>query len=76
MGIPVALISALSPIISRLIDIKKPTSKTNVTTATGGGLMGAAYMLINSPDEISQGLGYLLGVIGIGLTLYKDNKKK
>ncbi len=76
MAIPVALISALAPIVTRLFDKDKPLGKTNVATATGGGLMGAAYILITSPDEISQGLGYLLGAIGFAIAMYKENKNK
>lgn len=76
MAIPIALISALAPIVTRLFDKDKPLSKTNVSTATGGGLMGAAYMLITSPDEITQGLGYLLGAIGFVVAMYKENKNK
>jgi len=76
MAIPVALISALAPVITRLFDKDKPLGKTNVSTATGTGLMGVAYMLITSPDEISQGLGYLLGAVGFLIACYKENKNK
>ncbi len=74
--LPVGLVTGISSVVARLIDTDKPLSKTNISTATGGGLMGAAYVLINSPDEISQSLGYLLLVIGFGISWYKENKKK
>ena len=72
----VAIASMLTPVITRFFDKEKPLSGTNVSTATGGGLMGIAYMLIQSPDEISQGIGYVLGVIGFVLALYKEKKNK
>ena len=75
MAIPVALISALAPVVTRLIDKDKPLGKTNVTTVTGSGLMGVAYMLINYPNEIGQAIGYVVGLIGVLVTLYKENKK-
>ncbi|MCP3921248.1 MAG: hypothetical protein GY714_01555 [Desulfobacterales bacterium] len=71
--IPIDLITS---IVTRFIDTKKAVSKTNISTVSGSGLMGVAYMLINSPDPITQSLGYILGVVGFGITLYKENKKK
>ncbi|MCP4395625.1 MAG: hypothetical protein GY804_15360 [Alphaproteobacteria bacterium] len=75
IGLPVDLIVALTTIFERFIDTKKPLSKTNVSTVTGSWLMGTAYVLVNSPNEITQSFGYVLGVIGLGITFYKENKK-
>lgn len=72
MALPIALIAALTPVIKRLFNKKKPLGKTNVATATGGTLMGTALLLIQQPDEMTQGIGYFLGATGFIIALIKD----
>lgn len=72
MALPIALIAALTPVIKRLINKKKPLGKTNVTTAAGGTLMGTALLMTQQPDETTQVIGYFLGVAGFIIALIKD----
>ena len=72
MAFPIALIAALTPVIKRLINKKKPLGKTNVTTAAGGTLMSSALFMIQQPDELTQGIGYCLGALGFLIALVKD----
>lgn len=72
MAIPAGVIALLVPVIKRFINTKKVKSKTNISTGVGGSMVAASAMLISLGDPTSQGLGYLLGLIGIGVTFYKD----
>lgn len=74
MAFPIALVGLISPIIERFIDKKKLTSKTNISTFAGGSLMATSFLLIQQPDEISQGIGYLIGGVGFLISLYKESK--
>ena len=72
MAIPTALITALAPIVSRLVNLKKPLSATNVSTGVGSTIIGASAMLISSADPTAQLVGYLLGAFGIYIATHKD----
>lgn len=74
MPLPIALISALAPVVTRLYDKKKPLGKTNVSTAAGGTLMGTAIFMMQQPDHMMQGIGYVLAACGFLITMYKEKK--
>lgn len=65
----------LSTVVKRVLDKEKPLSKTNAATVGGAGFGGAAYMLIQTGEPNMVLAGYILGVIGTGLALYKEKKK-
>ena len=63
-------------LITRVIDKKKASSATNMTTAAGATIGVTSYAtLLQSDDPWLQFAGGLLVVISAGLTLYrsKDN---
>ena len=62
-------------ILDRVIDKDKPLSTTNVATAGGVGLGGAAYMLIESGDPTMALVGWGLGLVAAILTMYKEKKE-
>lgn len=67
------LISTVVGLIGRIIDKKKPLGKTNIATGTGVTLGGVALALIQTPAIESQIAGYVLGLVSIGLTFYKES---
>ena len=70
---PVSLI--IGSVLSRVLDKKKPLSKTNVATAGGAGFGVAAYTLIQTGEPTMVALGYGLGLVGTLLALYKEKNK-
>ena len=70
------LISAAVGLITRLIDKNKPLGKTNLATGAGLGLGGVAAMLIQGTSPEEQVIGYVVGAIAAGLTLYRESKNK
>ena len=75
MPLPIALITA---VIGRLIDTKKATSPTNITTAIGtASVGGSAYLLLlESDDPMLKVMGCIGVVLGVVLSLYKDHASK
>ena len=69
-----AAINAVVTIMGRLIDRKKPLSKTNISTAaatlTGSG---ATYLfLLESQDIKLQAMGFVLTLATLALAAYKE----
>ena len=69
-------VSLVLGIVSRVIDTKKPASKTNVATGGAVGIGSAAYMLIESGDPTMVAVGWGLGLVGAALALYKEKESK
>jgi drug/metabolite transporter (DMT)-like permease len=74
--IPATLIPVIANIASRFFDKKKITSKTNVSTAGGVGLIGLGITLIQGSDHVNQITGVVLVLSGIALSFYKEYNRK
>lgn len=72
---PATIGLVVGAIVNRFVDKEKPLGKTNATTAAGVGFGGAAAILIQSPDETMQIIGYVLGGLGALVALYKEKNE-
>ena len=66
------IISAAIGLIGRLFDKDKPLGKTNVATAGGITAGGVAAALIQTGEPNAMVAGYVIGVIGTLMALYKE----
>lgn len=69
-----ALQNLLRAIIGRFVDTQHLGSATNTTTAFGASLMGLGTLLVNQPEPIIQAVGFSVGVVGFGISLFKSKK--